>query len=97
MTLPTALHRYWFEFGFSVANPHPSAIYWGCGVTGYSLEDAFQLLREYPFRNMELPAPTRIVEDVDVSALDPTHVIPFINPPNWRGVWYPRDYCNWDT
>jgi hypothetical protein len=46
------------------------------------------ILREVVFdgRDPEIGA---VVEDVDVSTLDANHVLPNMEAPNWRGVWYP--------
>jgi hypothetical protein len=30
---------------------------------------------------------------VDVSALDSGHILPNIEPPNWRGIWFPRGFA----
>jgi hypothetical protein len=78
------LRRYWIEFAPSDA---PLETKLGCGVTGFDRDDALRLLAEA--LGVEPPAPTRVVEDVDVSALDPGHVLPNMYPPSERGVWFP--------
>jgi hypothetical protein len=62
-----------------------------CGVTAYSLEDALALVRQELWRTDEpLPSIREVIEDVDVSTLDPGHVLPNMGPPIWRGVWFPN-------
>ena len=83
------LRRFWIEF-----EPCPTFGV-GFGVTAIDVDDALGLIEhwreELSSRDIEpLPPPTRVVEDVDVSTLDPGHVLNQMNPPIWRGVWYPR-------
>lgn len=73
------LHRYWFRTG-SVS---------GFGVTAYSWEDARGLLRQNGWSADVLDEITDVIEDVDVSSLDSSHVLGNLGPPNLRGVWYP--------
>jgi hypothetical protein len=49
-------------------------------------------LRYLAFSPAGLPELVEIVADVDVRSLDQGHVIPNMNPPNWRGIWYPKGY-----
>jgi hypothetical protein len=82
------LKRYWFRFEelpYDVMNL-------GCGVTAYSLDDAKSLLEQSVFKDRTWPQVVEIIEDVDVSTLDRGHVIPNMEPPVWRGVWYPMGY-----
>jgi len=44
------------------------------------------------FDGGELPRIRLLIEDVDVSKLDAGHVLPNIDPPVWRGIWFPRGY-----
>jgi hypothetical protein len=83
------LRRYWFEFRHTIHAPHPLGTLLGCGVTAFSHEDALQLLRERVFVGDPLPPIRRCVEDVDVSTLDPGHVLPNTADPTRRGVWFP--------
>jgi hypothetical protein len=67
--------------------PPGSRVRLGCGVTALGVDDARFLIRA---ALGELPEPTRIVLDIDVSTLDAGHVLPGIRtPPSERGVWYP--------
>jgi hypothetical protein len=83
------LHRYWFEFELGALPPGVSR---GCGVTAYSEEDARRLLADTVFRGSVLPQVRRVVVDVDVSALDPGHVLPNMLDPATRGVWFPMGH-----
>jgi hypothetical protein len=76
------LTRYWFSFDTDALPRH-------AGVTAYSLEDAYFLLRQELFGAGSIPQVLNIVENVDVSSLDEGHILPNIGPANFRGVWYP--------
>ncbi|KAA0695639.1 hypothetical protein DTW90_21920 [Neorhizobium sp. P12A] len=84
-----SLHRFWIRFnvpnGFAAPRP-------GCGVTAYNLDDAMIILAETVFSGKLVPEVAEVVEDVDVSTLDQNHVIPNIEAPIWRGVWYPKGF-----
>lgn len=83
------LQRYWIRFKLApFRGPRP-----GCGVTAYSYDDALDILRKTVFRGEEIPPIEQVVEGVDISSLDQKHVIPNMEPPIWRGVWYPRGYA----
>jgi hypothetical protein len=84
-----SLRRFWFEFALSP--DLPPGLRLGCGVTAFDLDDARRIVRERVFR-AEAPPAVKIVEDVDVSSLDPGHVLPNMLPPNTRGVWFPLGY-----
>jgi hypothetical protein len=83
------LHRYWFRFEGD-ARSLPAGLAMGCGVTAHSRHEAAELIRRQVLSNDELPAVMSVIEDVDVSTLDPDHVLPNAGPPNVRGVWFPR-------
>ena len=84
-----SLHRYWirFELHPSQASPRP-----GCGVTALNYEDALAILSETVFRGKNMPTIEEVIDDVDISSLDQKHVIPNMEVPVWRGVWYPKGY-----
>jgi hypothetical protein len=84
------LRRFWFEFELSGGDPW--ALTQGCGVTAWNLEDARELIRQRIFSGKDLPGTRTVIEDIDVSTLDPNHVQPNINPPIWRGIWFPQGY-----
>jgi hypothetical protein len=69
------LCRFWFQ--------RPTGF--GYGVTAYSREDAESLLAE---EGLE-PDWVEVVEGVDVSSLDPGHVLSNVGLVPVRGIWYP--------
>ena len=82
----TMLHRYWLKF---VRSDKPSVLNVGCGITAYDIDDAKRI-----FENDVVPIYGdreiyEIVEDIDVSALDETHVRPNMGATSNRGVWFP--------
>lgn len=79
--------RYWIEFSREqLRDRHVSPNY---GVTAYSLEQAIDLLGEFVFAGKP-PSPMRVTPNVDVSGLDPKHVLPNIGSPACFGIWYPN-------
>jgi hypothetical protein len=44
------------------------------------------------FRAREMPPIIEVIEDVEVSALDPAHVLPNMGDPSQQGVWFPMGY-----
>jgi hypothetical protein len=87
------LRRYWFEFDRFASKA--ALVTPRCGVTAYTADDAKSLLQDRVFPK-GLPPITKLIEDVDVSTLDPDHVLNSMGPPNWRGVWYPLGYGSSD-
>ena len=83
------LHRFWFEFE---KQPWLKALNLGCGVTAYDYDDALQLLREKVFVDNDLPKILSCAIDVDVTSLDPGHVLPNVGLVIRRGVWFPLGY-----
>ena len=83
------LRRFWIRFspasGFAAPRP-------GCGVTAYDYDDAMIILADSIFNGKTVPEIAEVIEDVDVSKLDQKHVIPNMEAPTWRGVWYPRGF-----
>ncbi len=78
------LHRYWITLADSGrASPL------GYGITAYDEADARSILSFVAFDG-EAPEISEVKVDVDVRDLDQGHVIPNMNPPNWRGIWYPK-------
>jgi len=82
------LKRYWFTFPRSSG---PTALNVGCGVTAYNYNDAVSLLRERVFGGNE-PDVVDFKENVDVSKLDKSHVVPNMGPVIARGIWFPLGY-----
>lgn len=81
------LRRYWFRF---LSLPPHNPLQLGCGVTAY--DDAMTLLKERIFSSEAVPAIASVVEDIDVSTLDPGHVLPNIGLVTVRGIWFPLGY-----
>ncbi|HZO87811.1 MAG TPA: hypothetical protein VFB38_05685 [Chthonomonadaceae bacterium] len=80
------LHRYWIKLKETQAG----SAHLGYGVTAYDYHDALRLLQDRVFRDSALPSMHEVVEDIDVSTLDPNHILPNIGVPARRGVWYPN-------
>jgi hypothetical protein len=89
---PPARRRYWFRFDVAVADAPPLGVLLGCGVTAHDRADAERLLADRVFGAGGVPGIIQVVEDVDVSALDPSHVRPNMGDPSRRGVWFPLGY-----
>jgi hypothetical protein len=81
------MRRFWFRF--ENTGNLPAGVRMGCGVTAWSREDAEALLRQRVFAGARIPTPQIVIEDVDVSTLDPGHVRPNMGDPVLRGVWFP--------
>lgn len=79
------LRRFWFKF----AAPTTSRL--GYGVTAWTEEDAASILATRVFNGSPLPE-AEVTSDIDVSKLDAGHILPNMESPNWRGIWFPRGY-----
>lgn len=84
-----ALHRYWVVFEGN-AGSLPAGLGMGCGVTAADLAEGLALIEHEVLGGRAMPRVADVTEDVDVSTLDPHHVLPNIGPPSSRGVWFPR-------
>ena len=91
------LKRYWFELEF----PKPRLGHEGyipadgcCGITAFDYLDALKILRRFMLRDDETPIFRRVIENVDVSALEDENIHRNLGVSVWRGVWYP-DYNLW--
>ncbi len=82
------LHRYWFTFEGD-ARSLRAGLAMGVGVTAFDRDDAARIIRRDVLEGQELPTVAHVIEDVDVSTLDPNHVLPNAGPPSVRGVWFP--------
>jgi hypothetical protein len=90
------LTRYWITFDYPARETKGVVVGdWtrqvGFGVTAADLDDAMAILRREWFdrHDLDVPPIQAINEDVDVSEL-PEQLRPHMNPPNWRGMWFPR-------
>jgi hypothetical protein len=79
------LKRYWFTF---TKGPVPSPLNIGCGVSASSYEDALELMQERFGREL-LQRVVGHVDNIDVSTLDPGHVLPNMGVVSNRGIWFP--------
>jgi hypothetical protein len=80
--------RFWLEFEgkWSPADPGVTAfLYLGVGVTGWDLEDCLQMITVIT-HTAKLPELEAVVEDVDVSTIDPWPN--GLGVPVWRGIWF---------
>jgi hypothetical protein len=84
------LKRYWIRFQSVL--PYDS-LDLGCGVTAYTYDDAINILRDTTFKGKAPLQVDTVIEDVDISTLDQKHVVPNMEPPVWRGVWFPKGYA----
>jgi hypothetical protein len=64
----------------------------GYGVTAWTEDDALQIVQSDVLGGAPLPTVT-LRADVDISMLDAGHILPNMESPNRRGIWYPRGYA----
>lgn len=90
--MTNCLKRYWFEFDY----PKARLSFYGyipigdcCGITAYDYDDAIKIMHRFILRENEKPIFKRVVENVDISALEDENVKYNSGVPIWRGVWYP--------
>ncbi len=83
------LRRFWFRFA---SLPKFTSLSLGCGVTARDHEDALSILGETVFSGQAIPPIREVIEDVDIAGLDQGHVVPNMEPPIFRGVWFPKGY-----
>ncbi|MEE4209717.1 MAG: hypothetical protein V2I43_10660 [Parvularcula sp.] len=83
--------RYWFAFDFEIDDGSPFGLVMGCGVTAYDYKDAISILEEKVFHG-PVPKTKSVVENIDISTLDPGHVLPNMGLTIRRGVWFPLGY-----
>ena len=86
------LHRYWFTFPRSSFTELPQGILIGCGITAYSQEDAINILQTTLFKSAVMPEFETITQDVDISTLDGSHILPNMGDITSRGIWFPLGY-----
>jgi len=86
------MKRFWFQFEFDNQMTIPAGLSMGCGITALDYSDAIEILRQKIFKNKKVPHIKKVVENIDVSTLDSGHVLPNMNAPNLRGIWFPIGY-----
>jgi hypothetical protein len=62
----------------------------GFGVTGWTEDDAVNLLKQIVFKKNTLPKVIEIKVLKDLADLEQNHIRPNIGNPAFRGVWYPN-------
>ena len=80
------LRRFWFKFKGGAYSPL------GYGVTAWTEDDAKAILASHVFNGRPLPD-FDMQADVDLKTLDTKHVLPNMEAPTWRGIWFPRGYA----
>ena len=84
MEADSNLETYWITF------PRDANLPLGIGVTAYSEEDAFSLIRDQGFDEWCATASeVRVEQGITIDKLDQRNVVPNIGPMQFRGVWYP--------
>ena len=83
------LKRFWFEFEIDNTLNFPTGVGIGCGVTAFGYDVAMKLINQKVFVGINAPTIKKVIEDVDIRTLDQGHVIPNMNPPIYRGIWFP--------
>ena len=83
------LCRFWITFK---EPPQFSPLNLGCGVTAYDYADALTILESKVFVEKPVLEIDLVIEDIDIEALDKSHVIPNIGLVTSRGVWFPLGY-----
>ncbi|SFI06415.1 hypothetical protein [Albimonas pacifica] len=82
--------RYWIEFERGAG-----ARMFGLARFGVTAEDpaaALDLIASRVFHGRALPPVSRMVEDVDVSTLDPEDVQEMMGDPQRPGLWFPLGF-----
>ena len=102
------MRRFWFEFeagtlaqleemGSATNGADPVAPSGGgVGVTGRDERECREIMRARIFDGRALPKVNRVIADVDVSTLG-EHVLANMEPPIWRGIWFPLGYADAPT
>jgi hypothetical protein len=61
----------------------------GCGITAWSEKDAVYLFEEFTNRSKSNRSIASIHEIISLDELDRKHVLPNIDNPELRGIWFP--------
>jgi glycine/D-amino acid oxidase-like deaminating enzyme len=83
------MHRYWIKLDPTGGELGGYGVLMGCGVTADNLGDALPMVGVIVFKGDQTPAVLSATEDVDISTLDPKHILPNIAYPDRVGVWFP--------
>lgn len=83
--------RYWIRFSdLDGVDKMPVGLRRGCGVTAHDAGDALSMLKQEFFPAGSLPDIAELIVNIDVSTLDPGHILPNIGITVDRGIWFPR-------
>lgn len=84
MQATRALETFWIEYS------QDEKFVLGIGVTAFSQEDAFLLIKECGIDHwFDRAREMKVTSDVRIEDLDQKNVVPNIGPLQLRGVWYP--------
>jgi hypothetical protein len=102
------LKRFWLEFDITPGRPDPDlpariddptpgwapVVRDGVGVTASDVDECLDIVRAKIFGRTAMPRIKKVVEDIDISTLDEGHVLPHMEPPIWRGIWFPQGFAD---
>jgi len=60
------------------------------GVTAYSIDDAYSLLKEFGYDYRTITNLVEVKENITWDELEKNHVTPNMGPIVIRGIWYPH-------
>jgi hypothetical protein len=90
--LNNSYKRFWFEFELEQNISYPWWVVANYGVTAIDYDDAISILKKKIFNTIDMPRIKKCIENVDIRELDQDHVVVNMNPPVYRGIWYPMGY-----
>ena len=67
----------------------------GLGVTAWTQDDAIWILRQVVLGSDPLPPISEVIEDIDVRSIEFPSWLSGASAPNWRGIWYPAFWADW--
>ena len=83
------MRRFWFTLAGEIL---PGGTQHGCGISAASRTRAEEILENRVIHHGRGVIITGCIEDIDVSKLDPNHVLPNMGSVVVEGVWYPLSY-----
>jgi len=87
--MTTALQTYWVKIRQDPNLPPSFRCPLGIGVTAYDEGDAIGLIKTKLFYPKTMPNVLSIETNLDMSKLDPKHILPNMRLPTERGIWFP--------
>lgn len=88
MQRASGLRRYWIHLGSP--SELPIGFRMGAGVTAFTRDDAIALLLKVWPIDAEGPVILDVSEDIDLTVLDQSHILPNVGDVTRRGVWFPN-------